>query len=140
MSFGPRALLCFAFLRDFDRTERNGCYSCETLEDFSRPLSFASRKRHEHKRQIQEYLEIVVNVLKVITLSAIRPFCMFCKQFSESSPCLPGKQGSCITTVELSDNILQNLENDLMPDSVQLELLFLFSVDLFIFTTMILNS
>ena len=35
-------------------------------------------------------------------LSAIRSFPRFCKQFSQSSPCLPGQQGSCSTTVELS--------------------------------------
>ena len=29
-----------------------------------------------------------------------------------------GQQGSCITIVELSENILQNLGNDLMTDSV----------------------
>ena len=51
-------------------------------------------------------------------LSAIRSFRRFCKQFSESSPCLPGQQGSCITAVELSENILRNLGNDLMADSV----------------------
>ena len=33
----------------------------------------------------------------------------FCEQFSESSPCLPVQQGSCCTTVEFSENILQNL-------------------------------
>ena len=33
----------------------------------------------------------------------------FVKQFSESSPCLPGQQGSCSTNVELSENCLQNL-------------------------------
>ena len=33
----------------------------------------------------------------------------FCKQFSASSPCLPRQQGSCSKTVELSENILQNL-------------------------------
>ena len=32
----------------------------------------------------------------------------FCQQFYESSPCLPGQQGSC-RTVELSENILQDL-------------------------------
>ena len=56
------------------------------------------------------------------TLSAIRSFRRFCKQFSESSPCLPGEQGSCKTTVELSENILQNLGNDLMVDSVRIVL------------------
>ena len=57
-----------------------------------------------------------------ITLSAIRMFCRFCKPFSISSPCLPGQQGSCITTVELSENILQSLGNDLMADNVLLQL------------------
>ena len=52
------------------------------------------------------------------TLSAIRLFRRFCKQFSESSPCLPGQQRSCIIFVELSENILQNLGNDLMANSV----------------------
>ena len=31
--------------------------------------------------------------------------------------CLAGQQGSCITAVELSENILQNVGNDLMADS-----------------------
>ena len=53
------------------------------------------------------------------TLSAIRSFCRFCKHFSESFPCLPGQEGSCITTVELAENIIQNLVNDLMADSVK---------------------
>ena len=56
------------------------------------------------------------------TLSAIRSFCRFGKEFSESSPYLPGLQGFCIATVELSENILQNLGNDLMADSVQCSL------------------
>ena len=33
----------------------------------------------------------------------------FCKQFSESTPSLTGQQGRCRTTVELSEDILQNL-------------------------------
>ena len=33
----------------------------------------------------------------------------FCKQFSEGSPYFPGQQGSCKTTMQLSENILQNL-------------------------------
>ena len=45
-------------------------------------------------------------------------FTRFCKQFFESSPCLCGQQGSCVTIVELSENILQNLGNNLMADSV----------------------
>ena len=52
------------------------------------------------------------------TLSAIRSFRRFCKQFSKSSSCFPGQQGSYITTVELSENILQNPGNDLMAMSV----------------------
>ena len=53
------------------------------------------------------------------TLSVIRSFRRFCKPFSESSPCLPGQQGSCMITVQLSENILQNLGNNLMSDSVE---------------------
>ena len=53
-----------------------------------------------------------------VTLSAIRSFRRFCKQFSESSPCIPGKQGSSITTLELSEKKIQNLGNDLMADIV----------------------
>ena len=34
---------------------------------------------------------------------------MFCKQSFESSPCLPGPQDSCSTTVEISEKSLQNL-------------------------------
>ena len=55
------------------------------------------------------------------TLSAIRAFPRFCKMFSESStvvmqrPCCPGKQG------ELSENCLQNLRNDLMVESVNVD-------------------
>ena len=52
------------------------------------------------------------------TLSAIRSFRRFCKQFSESSPRLPGQLGSCIITLELSENIWHTLGNDLMTDSV----------------------
>ena len=55
---------------------------------------------------------------KIDTLSTIRSFRRFCEQLSDSSPCLPGQQGSCITIVELSENILQNLGNDLMADNV----------------------
>ena len=55
---------------------------------------------------------------QICTLSAIQSFRRLCKQFSESSPCLPEQQGGCITVVELSENILQNLGNDLMADSV----------------------
>ena len=53
------------------------------------------------------------------TLSTIRSFGRFCNQFSERSHFLPGQRGSCITTVELSETILQNLGNDLMAESVQ---------------------
>ena len=55
--------------------------------------------------------------LRRITLSAIRMFPRFCKMFSESStvvtqlPCCPGKQ------VQLSENLLQTLQNDLTVDS-----------------------
>ena len=42
--------------------------------------------------------------------------------FSESSPCLLGQHGSCSSTVkgtgELSENILQNLRNDLPSQTV----------------------
>ena len=53
--------------------------------------------------------------LRFLTSSSTRTGCylgkLFCKQFSRSSPspCLPGQQGKCRTTVELSENILQNL-------------------------------
>ena len=52
------------------------------------------------------------------TMSAIRTFRRLCNQFSESSLWLPGQQGRCITTVELSENSLQNLGKSLMADSV----------------------
>ena len=39
----------------------------------------------------------------------------FCKQFSESTPCLLGQQGSCSTTVELSENSLQRLSSKSRP-------------------------
>ena len=47
-----------------------------------------------------------------------RSFPWFCKQFFESSPYLPGQQGSYITTVKLAENILPNLGNDLMAERV----------------------
>ena len=45
----------------------------------------------------------------------------FCKMFSESSPCLLGQHSICSTAqrpVELSENILQNLFHNLMPQTV----------------------
>ena len=50
---------------------------------------------------------------------------LFCILFPESFPCLPGWQGCCITIVELSENILQNLGNDLMADSVVSQVIFI---------------
>ena len=38
------------------------------------------------------------------TLSAIRSFRRFCKQFSESSPCLPGQQNNCGTLRKIFTN------------------------------------
>ena len=46
---------------------------------------------------------------------------MFCNMFSEISPYLLGEHGSCSTAQrpgELSENILQNLSNDLMNNPV----------------------
>ena len=48
----------------------------------------------------------------------------FCKQLSESSPSFFVQQGSCSTTVEVSDNIVQNLLHTHWPVLV-LFLLFL---------------
>ena len=67
-------------------------------------------------------LIFVLILAAVIIHSAIRLFRRLCKQFSESSPCLPVQQGSCITNVELSENILRNQGNDLMADSVHCSL------------------
>ena len=68
---------------------------------------------------IKDSLNIFCKDSIVCTLSAIRSFPRFCEQFSESSTVgfvysHKGKEG------ELSDNYLQNLENDLMADSVHL--------------------
>ena len=41
-----------------------------------------------------------------------------CKQFSKSSPCLPGQQDSCCRTVELSENSVQNLFSKKQPSPV----------------------
>ena len=81
------------------------------LEALQHPLLGADHSLH--------VLEEESKIITTCALSAIRSFPRFCEQFSESSPCLPRQQGRCITAVELSKNILQNLGHDLMANSVK---------------------
>ena len=59
-------------------------------------------------RNIFEHLKWFLALLAIL-LVQIYLVKMFCKQFSESSPCLSGQQGCCSTTEEHSENILPNL-------------------------------
>jgi len=62
---------------------------------------------------------LILDSDKVTTLSPLGHFTGFVNNFLRVPlACLPGQQGSCITTKELSEDILQNLGNDLMTDSV----------------------
>ena len=63
----------------------------------------------------------IVHSFAIYTVWGIRLWKRFCKMFSESSPCLLGQHGSCITAqrpVELSENILQNFFQNLTPQTV----------------------
>ena len=101
-----------------DRQRREG--GREALEPTTRLGTENSRKmgpeshktrdsNHEQSAQFHIGIEYEVNcTLDLLTRKGCYLDKRFCTQFFESSPYLPGQQGSCRTAVELSENSEQN--------------------------------
>ena len=67
------------------------------------------------------YSVLMENLLQCHTGLFIRSWEMFCKMYSDSSPCLVGQHSSCRTAprpLELSENIKQNHSHGLMNNPV----------------------